>query len=236
MKKLLSKLICLGVVVVLASCSKEGRRIKERPDEIINSTVKAEVFQKIMSDFPEHQNIKTSQKALFEASAEKQVVLLNESDIYVTFVSEGAGYENTFGWYSYDANSKPTKAADIKLNVLFPTVSNRVLNQGDMLKLGDAKFPAGTVIGFFLIIRGWSNGTVNYDRETFFTDFHLNPDQQQQHVLFRQKDLGDIVLTFEDVLTTTASDQDFNDIIFTVTDNRQGKTVTNIDLKAVVQM
>jgi hypothetical protein len=113
-------------------------------------------------------------------------------------------------------------------------VSNRVLKQGDRLQIGDGKFPAGTIIGFFLIINGWEQGAVKFDRETFYTDFALNTDGQQQHVLFQQKELGDIVLTFEDELTSQESDEDFNDIIFTVTDNKENKEVTNFDLTNVV--
>jgi uncharacterized protein DUF4114 len=243
MKNFLSKLvrvggmlICIGVMLTIVSCSPEGRKLKERPSEIIITGAQAEVFQKIMADFPEYQSVKTKQPMLFEASSEKRIVLLNESDVYVTFISEGAGYENTFGWYSYTPSTKPSTASSLKLNVLFPTVSDRVLKQGDMLKLGDKKFPAGTVIGFFLIIKGWQHGTINYDNETFYTDQNFNPDQQQQHVLFKQKDLGQIVLTFEDQLVSGQSDEDYNDIIFTVTDNRLNKEVSNIDLKGVVQL
>jgi hypothetical protein len=105
-----------------------------------------------------------------------------------------------------------------------------------MLKLGDGKFPAGTVIGFFLIIKGWESGEVHYDRETFYTNFELNTDDQQQHILFKQKDLGNIILSFEDILTTQASDNDFNDILFMVTDNVENKPVTKLNIDSVVEL
>jgi hypothetical protein len=153
----------------------------------------------------------------------------------VTYISEGASYSNSFGWYSYNGNV-PTQPSDIEVHLLFPTVSSNILAQGDMLRLGSGKFPAGTVIGFFLVIKGWEGGEVHYDRETFYTNFDLNTDDQQQHILFKQKDLGNIILAFEDVLTTQASDMDFNDILFMVTDNRENKPVTNLNLTSVIEL
>jgi hypothetical protein len=232
MKKILTRFICAVPMLSLVFCSHEG--VKERPDDIVATGERTEVYQKIMAQFPEHKNVRNTQKGLFESSAAKQVVLKNESAVYVTFISEGASYGNSFGWYSYNAGAKPAQHSDVKLHVLFPHVSGRVLKQGDRLQIGDGKFPAGTVIGFFLIINGWESGTVKFDRETFYTDFELNTDNQQQHVLFQQKELGDIVLAFEDELTTHESDQDFNDIIFTVTDNKENKEVLNFDMTNVV--
>lgn len=234
MKKVMIRLMGAAAMLSLMFCSNEG--IKERPDDIEATGERAEIYQKIMAEFPEHKNIKNTQGALFEATAAKQVVLTGESPVFVTYISEGASYGNTFGWYSYNVNDKPEQRSDIELHVLFPHVSHRVLKQGDRLQIGDGNFPAGTVIGFFLIINGWGGGTIHYDRETFYTDYTLNTDAQQQHVLFKQKELGDIVLTFEDDLTSQQSDQDFNDIIFTVTDNKENKEVTKFDLTNVVSL
>jgi hypothetical protein len=189
-----------------------------------------------MDQFPEYKNNEANQALLFDKKAEKHVTLMQESDVYVTFISEGAGYSNTFGWYSYDSAAAPNDAAGLKLNVLFPNVNGRILKQGDMLRIGDGKFKAGTTIGFFLIVGGWENGSINYDKATLYTGYNLNPDGQQQHILFKQKDCGDVVLAFEDRLISEGSDSDFNDIIFTVTDNKEDKEVTRFDLRTVVRM
>jgi hypothetical protein len=186
-----------------------------------------------MADFPESKNVKNAKPELFETATRKEIVLKSESDVYVTFISEGASLANTFGWYSYQQGSSPGSASSIQMNILFPHVSERVLRQGDRLRLGESKFPAGTVIGFFLIIDGWEKGEIHYDRETFFTNYDLNPNGEQQHVLYKHKELGDIVLSFEDVLTSTSSDKDYNDIIFTVTDNTTEAEVTSFDVTGV---
>lgn len=232
MKTLFINCLCAAVIISFGSCDRPGG-VQERPDEIVATGERLALFQEIMADFPESKNVKTAKPELFESGTRKEIVLKNESDVYVTFISEGASLSNTFGWYSYQAGSKPTSASAIQMNILFPHVSERILKQGDRLRLGDNKFPAGTVIGFFLIIDGWESGEIHYDRETFFTNYEFNPNGEQQHVLYKHKELGDIVLSFEDVLTSTSSDKDYNDIIFTVTDNTTEAEVTNFDITGV---
>jgi hypothetical protein len=232
MKSLVINCLCAAVIISFASCDREGG-VSERPDDIVATGERLALFQEIMADFPESKNVKTAKPELFESATRKEIVLKSESDVFVTFISEGASLSNTFGWYSYTAGSKPSNVSDIQMNLLFPHVSSRVLRQGDRLRLGEAKFPAGTVIGFFLIIDGWERGEIHYDRETFFTNYELNPNGEQQHVLYKHKELGDIVLSFEDVLTSTSSDKDYNDIIFTVTDNTTEAEVTSFDITGV---
>ncbi|HEY0744634.1 MAG TPA: DUF4114 domain-containing protein [Chryseosolibacter sp.] len=232
MKTLVINCLCAAVIISFASCDRQ-EGISERPRDIVATGERLALFQEIMADFPESKNVKNAKPELFEAATRKEIVLKNESDVYVTFISEGASLANTFGWYSYPAGSKPSSTSDIQMNILFPHVSDRVLRQGDRLRLGESKFPAGTVIGFFLIIDGWERGEIHYDRQTFFTNFELNPNAEQQHVLYKHKELGDIVLSFEDVLTSSSSDKDYNDIIFTVTDNTEETEVTNFDIGGV---
>jgi hypothetical protein len=232
MKSLVINCLCAAVIISFASCERQGG-ISERPPDIVATGERLALFQEIMADFPESKNVKTAKPELFDGATRKEILLKSESDVYVTFISEGASLANTFGWYSYQSGSKPTSSSAIQMNILFPHVSERVLRQGDRLRLGEAKFPAGTVIGFFLIIDGWERGEIHYDRQTFFTNFELNPNGEQQHVLYKHKELGDIVLSFEDVLTSTSSDKDYNDIIFTVTDNTTEAEVTNFDVTGV---
>lgn len=233
MKKLFLKSFCVAASFTFMFCSNEGR-IKERPDDIVPTGPRTEIFQNIMADFPESKNVMVSHPELFESATTKQIKVTSETEVYVTFISEGASYPNTFGWYTY-TGSTPATSSDLKLNVLFPHVSGRILKQGDRLQLGEGKIPAGTNVGFFLIINGWDNGAVNFDRETFYTDIQYNPSNLQQHVLFKSAELGDLVLTFEDVRTESSSDQDFNDIIFTVSDNKDDAVATKFNLTGVAE-
>ena len=219
-----------------SGCSKESRSVNGLPEDIISTKPCSTLYGSIMEQFPEYKNNEANQALLFDAKAEKHVSLTQESEVFVTYISEGAGYLNTFGWYSYPKSSPPKSAGDLQLHVLFPSVNGRILKQGDMLKLQNENFSAGTVIGFFLIVGGWHDGAVDYSMPTLYTDYSLNPSGQQQHILFKQKDCGDVVLAFEDRMPGEGTDSDFNDIIFTVTDNRKNLEVSSLDLSAVVRM
>jgi hypothetical protein len=222
--------------LLVSGCSREDGRIKQVPDDIIKSKACPTLYTSIMDQFPEYRNNETNQELLFSAEAEKRILVTKETKVYAAFISEGAGYSNSFGWYTYQDGNPPTSVDDLELNILFPSVSNNVLEQGDMLQLGEGTFQPGTVIGFFLIVGGWQGGTVNYDKPTIYSDFSLNTGGQQQHVLFKQKDCGDIVLAFEDRMLNESSDADFNDIIFTVTDNTDELEVTAIDFSKIIQL
>jgi hypothetical protein len=235
--KSLFKLYSVFILVwlVVSGCSKDAR-VKEIPDAIIPTKACPTLYGSILNQFPEYKNNETKQAVLFAAKTEKKIVLLKESEVYVSFISEGAGLTNSFGWYSYDSANTPGSTSAIEKQILFPHVSDRVLKQGDMLQLGNQKFKAGTVIGFFLVVGGWQNQAVNYDKLTLYTDYSFNPSGQQQHILFKQKDCGDVVLAFEDTMLGEGSDADFNDIIFTVTDNRDDLEVSTFDLRTVIRM
>jgi hypothetical protein len=223
-------------LVLLLSLALEGCRhnlpIDEVPDDIIASVPCPTLYDRIFQLFPEH--VKVKDNVLFSAEAQKQIILTKESEVYVTYLSEGAGYRNTFGWYSYDKNSPPSSASEIQLNVLFPDVSRFVLESGSRLKIGDGKFKAGTVVGFFLIVGGWEEGYINRDKPKVYTDFRFNPDGTQQHILFQEKTCGDIVLAFEDLPLDGVSDRDFNDMLFTVSDNNSDKVNTSFDQTNII--
>src|SRR5688500_15562981 len=117
MKSLVINCLCAAVIVSFASCERQGG-ISERPKEIVATGERLALFQEIMADFPESKNVKNAKPELFEAATRKEIVLKSESDVYVTFISEGASLSNTFGWYSYQAGAKPTNASDIQMNLL----------------------------------------------------------------------------------------------------------------------
>ncbi len=208
------------------------------PDNIIPSTVRAETLRTIEVMIPEQKTLKDSLPVLFEVSSEKRILLSKASEVYVTFVSEGASYQNSFGYYTYNADAVPTNAALLDLQILFPNVDGSILKQGDMVQVGTTTFPAGTIIGFFVVVNGWQGESVHMDREKLYTDMGLNPDGDQQHVLFKLKNFGDLVLGFEDIPVSAPGHvfTDYNDIIFTVSDNKIGNEVTSFNLNNVIRL
>jgi hypothetical protein len=235
------KSLIVILIALLLGCNKDDvvKRGKEAhnevPDEIIPSKPCTTLYKSIMDMFYEHVNNQEKYPQLFAASAQKNIVLTKESTVYVTFISEGAGYENSLGYYTYNKADGPGKNSDLKLNVLFPHISSSVLSKGDMLQVGTGTFPAGTVIGFFLVIRGWEDGYVNFDKPIHYTDYQFNINQHQQHILFNEGTCGDIVMAFEDKPLDSGSDYDFNDVIFTVSDNDKDLETTSFDLTDMVK-
>jgi hypothetical protein len=204
----------------------------ERPDNIIDTIPCPTLYSRILELFPE--NVEITQQVLFSDSAQKKVVLNTASEVYVTYLAEGAGYRNSVAWYSYNKNQPPASADQLDLHVLFPDVSSDILQPGNRLKLQDGAFPAGTVIGFVLIINGWQ-GKVDFDKVKLYTDYQFNPNKRQQHILFQEKTCGALVLAFED--NTSVSDKDdadYNDIIFTVEDNNTSLENTSFDETGLV--
>jgi hypothetical protein len=229
--------IIAAFVSIAAACN-EPEFVKEVPDEIIPTKPCPTLDSRIASLFPTNTDATKKHPILFSDTIQKKIVITRETEVYVTFLSEGAKYQNSFGWYEYDRSTEPPTASSLNKRTLFPNVSQPPLTTGDRIQLGTHKFAPGTVIGFFLIIEGWQNGIVNYDKQTHFTDIYLNANGAQQHTLFKEKECGDIVLTFEDLpLADTSNplyDKDYEDIIFTVSDNNQNLETTSFDTKSMI--
>lgn len=232
MKKL-NTLILLGVFVVFAFACESPEVIQERPAKILPTDVEPDVLEELDIVFPERTNFVEQHPYLFSNSINHNIVLTEDSEVYLTFVSEGAGLTNSLGYYTYNPSTKIVEVGELDLNILFPNISDNILDQGDMLQLGDRAFPAGTMVGFFLIVDGWRAGKVNFENETFFTDTYLNLEEQQQHVLFKFENFNAIILSFEDKLISGAGDKDYNDVVFTLTDNSKQQPVTKFNLEAI---
>jgi len=221
----------LLVLSLIASCKKDDD-IGQVPDDIIETEPCPTLYSRILELFPE--NVEITQSALFSDTAQKRVELIQDSEVYVTYLAEGAGYRNSVAWYSYSVFSPPTAGSQLELHTLFPDVSSDVLTPGNRLKLQDEKFPKGTVIGFVLIINGWQ-GYVDFDKEKLYTDYNLNANKRQQHILFMEKTCGELVLAFEDNISLSdTADADYNDIIFTVADNNVNALNTSFNQEGII--
>jgi hypothetical protein len=238
----MSKTLFYSVIVALfiGACAKDKETpVEEIPEGIIRTDTSPIYYARIINLLPSAQNAGTVYPILFSDTVQKKIITTAETDVYITFVAERAFYKNTVGWYSYPVGQEPKSAKDINIHVLFPNVSGKgeggELLQGDKLQLGETKFPKGTVIGFFIIIKGWKDGYINYNADTYYTDSQLNATKYQQHVLFKEKNGGRIVLGFED-MPYNVGDADYNDILFTIADNKEGLETVYFDLKSLPQL
>lgn len=193
----------------------------------------------IIAMFPAGKDNRDAQADLFKDDNNLILKLKKESPVYLTFIDEGAGWRNSLAYYTYPADNPPTGEDEVVLHMLFPNVSKvgegGGLTSGDRVQLGDAAFPENTVIGFCLIAKGWKNGTTTNGIYKHYTNTDLNEFGNQQHVLFIEKNCKDIVLSFEDI-KLPGGDKDYNDIIFTVTDNEKNDLIaTSFDTDNIIE-
>ena len=227
------------LIALFVGCKDKDKIIEpvdERPDDIFHIDLCPTLNESVMNMFVDSEDNRTKYPQLFSSSAQQQVVLTSESDVYVTYVTESASVPSTLAYYTYTGSGPATKD-DIDKKIAFPHVSSSILGPGDSRLLG--KFPAGTTIAFFLVIGGYntSNSTVNWDKPTYYTNYAWNPGGIQQHVLFREGDCNNIIMAFEDKASGTANaDDDFNDIVFIISDNDSNAASTSFDEASVEEL
>ena len=221
------------------------------PPGIITTDPCPTLMDAITLMFPENRDARISHPNLFDPGT-YTVTTAQQTEVYITFIHEGAGWKNTFGYYFYPAGNPPDTRDEwrrLRRNVIFPNVSLKGegggLEKGDRIQLGSGPFPANTVIGFYLVAEGWRNGKMVEGRYTQFTDFkyHDCPRrnylqyQRQQHLLFIEDGCQDLVLTFEDICvegTNPRSNFDFNDIIFSIRDNPNDLPNTKFKTESII--
>ncbi|MGM0377219.1 MAG: DUF4114 domain-containing protein [Bacteroidota bacterium] len=224
----------LGGLKILAISIDEGV-----PDDIEPTDPCETLMANISELFPERVDVRNVHDDLFSDTAHLNILVTEETPVFVSFIDEGAGWRNTFGYYTYPADNPPQSIEDLEKHIVFPNVSKAGegggLDFGDRVQLGDGSFPAGTVIGFYLVAQGWKNGLTVDGVYTQYTDKQFNIDQEQQSTLFVSSDCDDIVLTFEDIkVNSSTCDHDFNDIILTIKDSKDmGMPNTKLDLSGL---
>lgn len=157
----------------------------------------------------------------------------DDADVWVTFLTEGAGYKNSLAYYYYPAGSPPATVGDIdSVFVIFPNVthSNNNLHSGDRVYLGN--FPKNTVIEWVLLARTWDNADDEVEYGFIGTDIYFGEDDFNfdqgvptvgcsdpafnQHMISLTDDLNGEeiqIFAFED-LKYPGGDYDFNDCVF----------------------
>ncbi|MBO6524245.1 MAG: DUF4114 domain-containing protein [Balneolaceae bacterium] len=166
---------------------------------------------------PERSNVTVRNPEYFD-NPNREIELLKDDKVYVTFISEGAGYRNTLGYYYYHKDNPPSQISDLNKVVIFPNASAKYsggdLIQGNTMKLlGD--FEEGTVIGFFVISNGWNGNKITDGIYTQYTIPEFNVSERQQSIVFYDEGCTSIVLAFEDI-ALPQGDKDFNDAIFMI--------------------
>lgn len=191
----------------------------ERDKEVID----AKLLEYINASLPEQKPVTTYHPEYLNQTAATNLKIVEKSDVWVTFVHEGAGYLNALFYYTYATGKAPKTDNDIvNPKVIFPNASlpgsGGGLNTGSKVYLG--VFEAGTTIGFGLVANGWNGSTnkVGAGNHIVYADDALNPESNpllKRHTVLLYDDSRKLFLTgFEDLNRQGSSDDDFNDLIF----------------------
>ncbi len=193
-----------------------------------NDVISADLLSRITASLPESKNILSHHPNYISSNVQSNLLLTEACDVWVTFITEGAGYLNTLGFYTYQNGNPPATINDIKntMTIIYPNSSlpgsGGGLNPGNKVKIGT--FGANTVIGWFIVANGFSGGNIGSGNWLLFSDENLNPEsdltKRQHNVLLQDPVTGKLILGFEDIRRDNGScDNDFNDILFNVFSN-----------------
>jgi LruC domain-containing protein len=209
-----------------------------------NDPIDASMIQDINATLPEYINLTVGHPQYFTPNNVQNLIIEAASDVWVTFVHEGAGYRNVLGYFRYNTGSPPaTPAAIDSIHVIFPNVSfagsGGGLSAGNRVHLG--VFPPGTTLGWVLIADGFRNNKITAGNWTVYSNKNLNPeanaDKKQHVVLCNDIGRGKFLLSFEDQRRDGSTDNDFNDAVFYVTANPiQAIQTSNIPLPNYTQV
>ncbi len=139
------------------------------------------------------------------------------------FIFKGAGYNSDVGYFLFDPANPPKTAAEVLASV---TETNVFLNSGIVPNnnlnvtglTNTIQVPAGVAVGLFMIPNGrLADAKAGRGNPPLFTLASLNPGQFDQAMTFYDPVGNQIICAFEDInIVSGASDQDFQDLVFTV--------------------
>lgn len=181
-----------------------------------------DIINYIHNTLPEAKDLRRSNPELLSNKAIADITVTQKSDIYITFVSQGANLADAFAFYTYPTNAPPASAKDIKtITYVFPNAGHlSPLWAGDKVKIGT--FDVGTSVGFVLMQNAWNDTTkkLNNDAVHFCSNDVLNPEVNsslKKHAVlldYSSSNQKKVLICFEDLdRTTPQCDQDFNDVI-----------------------
>jgi LruC domain-containing protein len=210
--------------------------------EKTNDIIDAATLQDINATLPEYKVAPVNHPQYFISSLERNLVLNDACNVWVTFVHEGAGYRNVLGYYTYKTGNPPaTPTAIDSVHIIFPNVSfsgsGGGLASGNKVHLGT--FAPGTEIGWVLIADGFRGTSITTGNWVLYSDKNLNPEadvnKKEHTILLNDIGRGKFLLSFEDQRRDGTTDNDFNDAIFYVTaDPISSVSTENIPLPSYV--
>lgn len=209
-----------------------------RPNYLVSPSdvISARLLSWLNTSLPESKPLTTTHPQYLASSNTGTINLTAASDIWVTFVTEGAGYTNSVGFYTYPTNNPPLTTSNVGVvTIFFPNASlygsGGNMHTGDKVKIGT--FTAGTSVGFVTLSNAWTGGnTFSTAGYKYFSDPQLNPETdvklKKHTVLLNDPTDSLFLISFEDILRSSPScDNDFNDVVIYATSNPATAISTN---------
>jgi LruC domain-containing protein len=208
--------------------------------EPVNDVVDQQLMKDINTALPEYKNELTAHPEWFNGSSPNNLEILATSDVYITYITEGAGWMNSLGYFTFPTNSPPATASAIDtIKVIFPNVSNNGsgggLFPGNKVYLG--RFPAGRSIGFALVPHAWNGKSTYVGSDVWYSIPSFNttdPTMMKHLLLLKDPSRQQVLFTLEDQGLYQGADRDFNDNVFYVTiqPSLSGVNTTNMPVMA----
>lgn len=177
------------------------------PEGLFHIDFTSEELNNIQSLFPERQQPHPS---FVNSQTDPNIHLINSAEITVTFIDEGAGYRNKFGYFTFDDNHNI-----LYEETLFENASKvgggGPYVAGDSLVIGE--FQEGEHVGFWLQANGYNNP----NGFTYYTLDEYNPDGLRHMAIMSDEENERLIVGIEDLYNL--GDKDYNDIIFTFSIN-----------------
>jgi len=202
------KVILLLLVGIFLWSPRAGASSVDMLDQLFHLEFSPHELDTIRNMFPEYGGLDQSP---LHPEGGFNIYLTQRARLTFSFISEGAGYKNSVGFFTFDDDYNI-----LSQQLIFSNASGTgpglagggVLNPGDSVILGD--FEAGTHIGFWLR----ANGYYNPNGRVYYTIENLNPDGKNHYALWVNQDDGHLVYGVEDLYGL--GDRDYNDLVFAI--------------------
>lgn len=184
------------------------------------NTPPAEILYSIQSTYSKinGKKIKDLHPEWLDNNMTSEIKIIKDTELSLVFVSSGANFNNTVGYFTYQSGTVPTPSTIQKV-LAFPNASpiSKINAEGQRagsllcgheVKLKywneaeqrfEDKFPAGVTVGWCLQAMGFSSGNIVKGMGIRYSYSSMNSDQSQRVVALRDGSTNQIVaIGFED--------------------------------------
>ena len=192
-----------------------------------NDPVDATLLNDLNATLPERKAVPVYHPEFIASTVPNNLNLIETCDVWITYITEGATWLNSLGFFVFNTDQPPQSAAQIDtIHIIFPNLSNSGsgggLTPGNKVYLG--RFPAGKSLGWVIVPNGWKNNGVSVGSYVLYSIPEFNPETSaslNKHMLIlRDPTRLEFMYSFEDWRRDDRScDNDFNDGVLYVKAN-----------------